>query len=712
MSPQHRSDSVIQLSASSGPFRRLTSRTTPKVLGAMLLVLGVMHVVPAGHAVVSSASAATIQSTPSGGAWGNASTWIGGVLPVSTDDVVVDGPVTVTGNASVCANLVVTSGGTLSNGAVTPATFEVTGSTLNQGTIEDGIQVLHLQLGGDLTNEGDWTNATTTFIGSQDQTLVQSGTALFESHLQATVPTTGTLFVDSPFSLLGDFDQEGRNVVLAPDCPLTLRAGVLSGNLACQGNEVRFETWSYIRSATLDSAVLRGFAGVTSLVTFTTSVTVLDRMANVRTFGPGHANVDGDLINYGIIEFDDYSFTVDVSGDIVCDGIVRNSNITLSGPGDHHLSMGPDGDIGTRLFLPEFQAVTLFVDTDAKISDAISLGLGTMVVTPGSEIYLASGVIVGTSLVMPGSTLRVDGLFGRLDVDSADVPVLEGAVQIVGPTTFTNDVEIMGSFENYNFGVTQVTFLGDVTSHVHFRNGAQPIIVHAHGNLHNRGLWDNDEVRMEGSETQIVEIGDGIDVPDFVLVAGFSASGYQWLKDDAPIPGQTANELHLATVGVGDIGTYRCEGAEGQSRTVVIQVGDVASVPGDGHAGGSGPGDGSGDGAGPGDGSVASGDALAETGLVSLLRPAESDPEAGRARGRRRLVRAASRGSGARGGGRVRRARTGSRSPRVRRTRRRDARSRVGPHGRALRRLLREGVDRSLRVAPPQGRRHSLADEL
>ncbi|MCA9756490.1 MAG: hypothetical protein KDA27_11865 [Candidatus Eisenbacteria bacterium] len=615
MSLQTPHESATRHDPPFGAAARSSLRTRTAVLGATCLLVGGLHLVGASP-FVSSVAAATIQSTPAGGPWGTASTWIGGVVPVSADDVVLDGPVTVTGTSGACATLVVTSAGTLSNGATTPATLEVTGSAINQGTIEDGIQVFHLRVGGDLTNEGDWLNATTTFVGTQDQALTQSGTALFESHLQADVTATGTLFVNSPFALLGDFDQEGRDVVLAPDCPITLRAGVLSGNLDCQGNEIQFETWSYMKNATLDSAVLRGFAGVTSLVTFTTSVTVLDRMANVRTFGPGHANVDGDLINYGIIEFDDYSFTVDVTGDLECYGVVRNSHITFSGPGDHHLTMGPDGDIGTLLFLPEFQTVTLFVDTDARITDGISTGLGSVVVAPGSEVFLDGGVIVGTSLVMPGSTLRVEGLFGRIDVDSAQVPVLEGTIQIVGPTTFVDDIEIHGSFENYNFGVAEVTFLGNVTNHGHFMNGDQPVVVHAHGNLYNRGVWDNDAVRIEGSEAQTVEIGAGIDVPEFVLAAGFSSSAYQWFKDDTPVLGQTTDEFLLITVGADDVGTYRCEGGEGQSREIVIQVSDVAGVPGEtGSGDGVGPNDGAGDGSG--EGSVVPGNG-GSTGLVAL----------------------------------------------------------------------------------------------
>src|SRR6185295_4761001 len=38
---------------------------------------------------------ATITSTTTGGDWDNSATWVGGTVPASGDDVIIDGPVTV-----------------------------------------------------------------------------------------------------------------------------------------------------------------------------------------------------------------------------------------------------------------------------------------------------------------------------------------------------------------------------------------------------------------------------------------------------------------------------------------------------------------------------------------------------------------------------------------------------------------------------------------
>lgn len=56
---------------------------------------------------------AQITSTTVGGNWNETSTWIGGVVPTDTDDVVVDGNVIVNISTAKCKNLTVNSGDTL-----------------------------------------------------------------------------------------------------------------------------------------------------------------------------------------------------------------------------------------------------------------------------------------------------------------------------------------------------------------------------------------------------------------------------------------------------------------------------------------------------------------------------------------------------------------------------------------------------------------------
>ena len=59
-------------------------------------------------------SATTIYSTTNGGNWSGANTWVDGVVPASSDDVILNGNVNVNNNVY-CNNLTVSSGVVLQN---------------------------------------------------------------------------------------------------------------------------------------------------------------------------------------------------------------------------------------------------------------------------------------------------------------------------------------------------------------------------------------------------------------------------------------------------------------------------------------------------------------------------------------------------------------------------------------------------------------------
>ncbi|MCF8429101.1 MAG: hypothetical protein K9G64_03125, partial [Bacteroidia bacterium] len=75
----------------------------------------------------------TITSTAVGGAWSSTSTWIGGVLPTSTDNVVINGNV-VYNLSPTCLNLTINSGDTLYGGA-SNYTLYVNGNLINNGAL-------------------------------------------------------------------------------------------------------------------------------------------------------------------------------------------------------------------------------------------------------------------------------------------------------------------------------------------------------------------------------------------------------------------------------------------------------------------------------------------------------------------------------------------------------------------------------------------------
>ena len=205
-----------------------------------------------------------ITSTTTGGPWHLSGTWLGGVVPDGNDDVIIQGPVLVQGSAA-CLTLDILAAGGFTSGLAL-ATLTAVSAITNAGTIADGPLPFRIEIGGDLTNNAQWTNRDTFFTGTADHHLIAGGGSILESNLAMGPAATGDVIVETPFAILGDVamgnGDDGR-MRRQPSCPLTMRGGALSGEVLCSGNEVRFESWSYMSGAALDQAVLVGEVEVT-----------------------------------------------------------------------------------------------------------------------------------------------------------------------------------------------------------------------------------------------------------------------------------------------------------------------------------------------------------------------------------------------------------------------------------------------------------------
>ena len=299
-------------------------------------------------ATASVATADTITSTPAGGHWSLPTTWVDGLVPTDYDDVILVGPVMVTGTEA-CNNLIVEVSGSVSGGFSGPNnTLQVAGSVTNGGTIVDAIAPFFLEVGGDLYNAGTWTNQKTVLTGTADRTLTHPPGLGLETNLEFGPGAAGDLILNKPFEIKGNVDMTGGRLVLGPDCPFYLDRGRFRGELVAGGNEMHFISWSYLEQATLDDVVLIGEVESTFSVEFTTRVTVQDTLRNGS--GGGGATIHGDLINNGLITNHQYGFILFLYGDLENNGNIRNSQIELKGEEPHHISMSPDSEISRQPF--------------------------------------------------------------------------------------------------------------------------------------------------------------------------------------------------------------------------------------------------------------------------------------------------------------------------------------------------------------------------
>ncbi|RKY55765.1 MAG: hypothetical protein DRP96_12065, partial [Candidatus Neomarinimicrobiota bacterium] len=124
----------------------------------------------------------SISSTTTGGKWSESTTWIGGIVPTGTNDVIIQGPVIVDVDAA-CNNLLVESGVTLENYSYFDRTLVVNGSLTNKGLVRDGAtyHTFTLDIRGNITNNGQWENSYTICSGASDQYLAMDPNATFST---------------------------------------------------------------------------------------------------------------------------------------------------------------------------------------------------------------------------------------------------------------------------------------------------------------------------------------------------------------------------------------------------------------------------------------------------------------------------------------------------------------------------------------------------
>ena len=527
----------------------------------------------------SFATADTITSTPAGGHWSLATTWVDGLVPGDYDDVILVGPVMVTGTEA-CNSLIVEVSGSVSGGFSGPNnTLQVAGSVTNGGTIVDSIAPFFLEVGGDLYNAGSWTNQKTVLTGTADRTLTHPPGLGLVTNLEFGPGAAGDLILNKPFEVTGNVDMTGGRLVLGPESPFYLNMGRFRGELAAGGNEMHFISWSYLEQATLDDVVLVGEVEATFSVEFTTRVTVQDTLRNGS--GGGGATIHGDLINNGLITNHQYGFIVFLYGNLENNGNIRNSQIEFKGDAVHHISMSPESVISANLFLPEFDARTLVADTPVHFADGLGLGVGTLVLEPGSSLRFTDFGGLGSGIVEAnGNTISIDGS-GSLGGVTVDRGVIANQVAVSFDLLFTNGLTVTGTMTGWQWAAAEVTVEGLLVNEGEIRDGDHPVSVTAMNDVLNTGSFHNSEVILAGTTDQSVGAGPGIAVASFILESGLSAGYYQWYRDGAPLFGEDASRLVLAGVDSEDYGTYHCVGDGQTSRSIFIaETFATSDVPG------------------------------------------------------------------------------------------------------------------------------------
>ncbi len=255
---------------------------------------------------------AAVSSTAAGGSWSDAATWTNGVVPVTTDSVVISGPVSINGNYS-CDQLYVAPEGILENeNDLQGYTLTVNGNLVNEGIIRDNPDydmTLRVLVYEDVVNAGTSSFGELALGGTSSQTIRQTGTQPFTNERMIMwYDATETVFTD------GNVTFEGTEISLSN------LAMVLNGNLNLTGggllSEVSLDGQGYVLNCSENTLL-----GTNTLLTNIQLDGTIQVTTNAVTFGEG-------VVNKGVLENGDglQSYLLEVTGNLVNEGTIRNNS--------------------------------------------------------------------------------------------------------------------------------------------------------------------------------------------------------------------------------------------------------------------------------------------------------------------------------------------------------------------------------------------------
>jgi PKD repeat protein len=357
----------------------------------------------------------------------------GAYLATTTvDAAVLRGTVQVTTSVAFTGGTIVAD--TLQVRAVGSYTVSVDGDLTNNGTIRNNVYNLSFEIdNGDLINNGIWDNHHTTLMGSVDQNLSMSESAVFDSNLYFHADAVGQLYATTPYRMVGAFDLNGGTIDLLPGCSLDVEGGsVNDGTFHCNGNDFGLHDGSWISTAAIDEATLRGEFHILTNVAFSGGVIIEDTLS-VRPVGTYTLMVDDLLINRGLVKNNTYSLIVQTTGSVVNEGVWENYMVRMDGPDDQYIGA-----------------------TDANPMDSPNFNLYSNLTSGGYQWYKDGSMLGGENSTVLSFNHIGDaehGIYYCQDNSSAvshDFIIVEGSLS----AAFTADVTSGGAPLTVNFTYT------------------------------------------------------------------------------------------------------------------------------------------------------------------------------------------------------------------------------------------------------------------
>ena len=416
------------------------------------------------------------------------------------------------GSATNCQN-----NGTIMNQDNTNHTYSIYGDFLNNGTVRNnpsGYSLL-LNMYGNVTNRGTWSNFRMNLAGSTAQTLSFPPVYSFVGSEMNYTGTVGTLYLASgeDFSLQNcTFDLNSAS--LQPptgDWTLFLNNCVLreTSVLSYSTNAINMSNGGYIDQVNFQSIINNGTLTISSTCTVNGSLVNNGTLQNY-TNSDKTINITGNIVNNGTIKNNPsgYALYMNSAGNLTNSGTWSNYVVNLSGSGAQTLSfpstypytgaqINNNGTFGT---------VYLAGDEDFKLVNTTFDLNGASLQPPAGNwtLYLSNCYLRETTMLSNPATAINMSNGGYIDQVSFQSFINNGTLTINSNTNVSGDIVNNGTLQNNTTSDKTINITGNIVNNGTIKNNPSgfSLIINVGGNVTNNNIWSNNTINLNGAGTQ------------------------------------------------------------------------------------------------------------------------------------------------------------------------------------------------------------------
>jgi hypothetical protein len=489
--------------------------------------------------------------------------------------------------------------GTLQTRNAGNQTVTINGSMTNNGTIKNNNYISYLYITGDIDQNSTWSNSYTYLSGDADQNLafIQAfDGANFISNKPTGIATASTTLEFNNTSI--DFNSDTLMFLAAADsliinggyfreAVITKESSKTIGFLNCTQSA---NAYFYNMDIIANNIDLGGNFQFQAPMDFYGHVTVSDTLQN-RNAGSQTATINGNITNNGLIRDNNYVCNLNITGNVVQNGVWTNATVNMTGTIDQHIECLFGNPISATNFINTDPSARIISDGDLLFSASkFNLNGGELVMqaanklsalgTSGYNSWIKDGTVTGQDFELEGNA---NAYLYNLTFEPN--VILSGEIHLYLNIIFEGYIINSGILQNRTGASLTLNVGGRITNNGEIRNSNTNLTINCQGDVVNNGIWTNFKTILNGMNDQFVFLIDHQPISgQFRFDALALGAPYQWYYNaailDSPDFNNEIQQTLIWNVPVQQAyyGDYYCQTGGGNSRTITVGGGLLADI--------------------------------------------------------------------------------------------------------------------------------------